>query len=95
MSTAQSRPPGVRGRRSARIARGVTELVLQLVALGLLVVGLQDLVSTGSSIGRERFWMVVVGIPLLAPGGWWFQTGFRAAGRRRSVCDSGGATRAD
>jgi len=83
MSITQSRPPGVRGQRSVRIAFRIVGLVLLVVALGLLAVGVQDLFSTGDSFeGPDTFWMVFVGILLLGPAGWCLQAGFVGAASR-------------
>jgi hypothetical protein len=83
MSTTQSTPPGIRSQRPVRIAFRVIGLVLLVVALGLLVVGLQNLFSTGDSFdGPDKFWMVFVGILMLGPAGWCLQAGFVGAASR-------------
>jgi hypothetical protein len=83
MSTTQSTPPGMRGQRGARIVFRVVGLVLLGVALALLAVGLQNFFATQDSFdGPDKFWMVFVGILLLAPAGWCLQAGFLGAASR-------------
>jgi zinc ribbon protein len=83
MSTARPTPPGIRGQESFRIAFRVIGVVLLVVAIGFLAVGLQDFFATADSFdGPHKFWMIFVGILLLAPAGWCLQAGFMGAASR-------------
>jgi hypothetical protein len=83
MSTTQTTPPGIRGQRGARIVFRVVGLVLLVAALGLLAVGLQNFFATKDSFdGPDKFWMVFVGVLMLAPAGWCLQAGFVGAASR-------------
>ncbi len=76
-------PPGLRGQHGLRTFFRVAGVVLLLVALAFLAMGLQDFFAASSSFdGPHRFWMLFVGIPLLAVAGWCLQAGFVGAASR-------------
>jgi len=83
MNTMPQTPPGIRGQGTARTAIRVAGIVLLIAALGFLAVGLQDFFSSMDSFdGPHKFWMVFVGILLLAPALWCLQAGFLGAASR-------------
>jgi hypothetical protein len=83
MNTMPQTPPGIRGQGAARTAFRVVGLALLVVALAFLAAGLQDFFASADSFdGPHKFWMVFVGILMLAPAAWCLQTGFLGAASR-------------
>jgi hypothetical protein len=63
----------------------VVGCLLLVIALALLATGLVDFLSavdSDSSDGPHKFWMLFVGVLLLAPAGWCLQAGFMGAASR-------------
>jgi hypothetical protein len=82
VSTSQQ-GPGIRGQALARNVFRVVGLVALVVAIGFLVVGLQDFFSSADSFdGPHKFWMIFVGLFGLAVAGWCLQAGFMGAASR-------------
>jgi len=85
MSTTQT--PGLRGQSGWRNLFRVAGVLLLIVGLLFLGLGLQ---SFFSAFGNDdpnagfpsRFWMVFVGVLLIAPAGWCLQAGFMGAAAR-------------
>lgn len=75
--------PGLANQAGLRALFRIAGPLVLLVALGFLVVGGIDFFGSMSSFEPpERFWMVFVGIPLLAVGGWLCQAGYAGAAAR-------------
>jgi hypothetical protein len=70
-------------RRTKRLLFRVAGLVVLFVAVLMMLLGVADLFGamTSDDINAEptRFWMLFVGVPLLAVGGWLLQAGFARA----------------
>lgn len=79
--------PGLRGQAGLRNVFRVVGVLLLIVGVIFLVLGLLDFFS---AFGNEdpdagfpsRFWMVFVGVLLIAPAGWCLQAGFMGAAAR-------------
>ena len=85
MSTTQS--PGLRGQSGWRNLFRVVGVVLLVVGLVFLGLGLQSFFSAFGNDDPDagfpsRFWMVFVGVLLIAPAGWFLQAGFMGAAAR-------------
>lgn len=76
-------PPGFAQQDRARRAFRVLGCVVLAAALVLIVVGALDFFSAMNSFeGPSKFWMLFLGVPLLAVGAWLLQAGFLGAGAR-------------
>jgi hypothetical protein len=75
--------PGLAQQAGIRTFFRVAGPLVLLVALGFMAVGLADFFGTMNSFEPPtRFWMLFVGIPLLAVGGWLTQAGYAGAAAR-------------
>jgi hypothetical protein len=75
--------PGLANQAGLRTFFRVAGPLVLLVAIGFMVVGLVDFFGSMDSFeGPTRFWMLFVGIPLLAVGGWLCQAGYAGAAAR-------------
>ena len=75
--------PGYSRQSSMRFMFRVAAVVVLGLALYFVVVGFSDLVTSDEE--TQRFWMLFVGIPLLAVGGWLAMAGFGGAAARYAV----------
>ena len=71
-----SAQPGYSRQSSMRFVFRVAAVVVLGLALYFLAVGLTDFVTSDEP---EKFWMLLVGIPVLAVGGWLAMAGFGGA----------------
>ncbi len=79
----QTRVPGLRNQRGVRTGLRVGGAVALVVGLALVVAGGLDFF--GSMNGPQmptKFWMFMVGLPVLAVGGFLLQAGFAGVGAR-------------
>jgi hypothetical protein len=75
--------PGLANQAGLRLFFRIVGPLVLLAALGLLVVGGIDFFGSMDSFeGPDNFWMFMVGIPLLAVGGWLCQAGYGGAAAR-------------
>ncbi|MGZ5399700.1 MAG: hypothetical protein ACXWDM_06775 [Nocardioides sp.] len=75
--------PGLANQAGIRACFRIAGPLVLLVALGFMVVGGFDFfASMGSFEEPDKFWMLFVGIPLLAVGGWLSQAGYAGAAAR-------------
>lgn len=75
--------PGIPGQTVARLTFRALGILITGAALVLLVVGGMDFFTAFGTFGRPtKFWMLFVGIPMLAVGGWCLQAGFMGVGSR-------------
>ena len=75
-----SSEPGYSRQSSMRFMFRVAAVVVLGLALYFMVVGLADFFTSDSE--PEKFWMLFVGIPMLAVGGWLAMAGFGGAAAR-------------
>ena len=78
-----SSEPGYSRQSSMRFMFRVAAVVVLGLALYFMVVGLADFFTAESE--PEKFWMLFVGIPVLAVGGWLAMAGFGGAAARYVV----------
>ena len=78
-----SSEPGYSRQSSMRFMFRVAAVVVLGLALYFMVVGLADFFTAESE--PEKFWMLFVGIPMLAVGGWLAMAGFGGAAARYVV----------
>lgn len=82
-TTPPQAPPGLRGQAGVRTGLRVAGLLLLVTGLTLLIIGLADFfASMGSFQGPHKFWMVFVGMLLLAVAGWCLIAGFLGSAAR-------------
>ena len=75
--------PGLAHQSGIRVFFRIAGPLVLLVALGFLAVGLMDFFGSMDSFeGPQKFWMLFVGIPLLAVGGWLCQAGYGGVAAR-------------
>ena len=79
--------PGLRGQAGFRTVFRVVGVLLLIVGVIFLVLGLLDFFSAFGNDDPDagfpsRFWMVFVGVLLIAPAGWCLQAGFMGAAAR-------------
>ncbi len=75
-----SSEPGYSRQSSMRFMFRVAAVVVLGLALYFMVVGLADFFTSDDE--PQKFWMLFVGIPLLAVGGWLAMAGFGGAAAR-------------
>ena len=78
-----SSEPGYSRQSSMRFVFRVAAVVVLVLALYFVVVGFADLLTSDDE--PQKFWMLFVGIPLLAVGGWLAMAGFGGAAARYAV----------
>ena len=81
-TTRPSNGPGLRNQAGVRTALRVAGVVTVCGALLMVVVGGVELVTLEGFEEPHRFWMLLVGIPLLGVGLMMLQAGFAGAGAR-------------
>ena len=75
--------PGLANQAGLRTFFRIAGPLVLVVALGFMALGLVDFFGSMSSFeGPDRFWMLFVGIPLLAVGGWLSQAGYAGVAAR-------------
>jgi len=75
--------PGLANQSGLRTFFRIAGPLVLLVALGFMTLGLIDFFGSMNSFDSpDRFWMLFVGIPLLAVGGWLCQAGYAGAAAR-------------
>ena len=84
--------PGYSRQSSIRFVFRVTSVVVLALAAYFLWVGLADFFA-GDDDGQTKFWMVFVGLPLLAVGGWLAMAGFGGAAARYVAGEGAPVTR--
>ena len=84
--------PGYSRQSSIRFVFRVTAVVVLALAAYFLVVGLADFFSADEA-APTRFWMLFVGLPLLAVGGWLAMAGFGGAAARDVAGEGAPVTR--
>ena len=72
--------PGYSRQSSMRFMFRVAAVVVLGLALYFVVVGFRDLLTSDDE--PQKFWMLFVGIPMLAVGGWLAMAGFGGAAAR-------------
>ena len=75
-----SSEPGYSRQSSMRFMFRVAAVVVLGLALYFVVVGFSDFVTSDEE--PQKFWMLFVGIPMLAVGGWLAMAGFGGAAAR-------------
>ena len=78
-----SSEPGYSRQSSMRFTFRVAAVVVLGLACYFMMVGLADLFTAESE--PEKFWMLFVGVPMLAVGGWLAMAGFGGAAARYAV----------
>ena len=78
-----SSEPGYSRQSSMRFMFRVAAVVVLGLALYFVVVGFSDFVTSDNE--PQKFWMLFVGIPLLAVGSWLAMAGFGGAAARYAV----------
>ena len=84
--------PGYSRQSSIRFVFRVTSLVVLALAAYFLFVGLADFFAADEE-APTKFWMVFVGLPLLAVGGWLAMAGFGGAAARYAAGEGAPVTR--
>ena len=74
--------PGLRGQSTARSVFRVVGFVLLAVALYFIVTALREFFTLQDFEEPTKFWMLFVGLPLLAVGAWCLQAGFMGVAAR-------------
>lgn len=74
--------PGLRGQSTARSVFRVVGFVLLAVALYFIVTALREFFTLQDFAEPTKFWMLFVGLPLLAVGAWCLQAGFMGVAAR-------------
>ena len=84
--------PGYSRQSSIRFVFRVTAVVVLALAAYFLFVGLADFFSADEA-APTKFWMLFVGLPLLAVGGWLAMAGFGGAAARYVAGEGAPVTR--
>ena len=84
--------PGYSRQSSIRFVFRVTAVVVLALAAYFLFVGLADFFSADEA-APTKFWMLFVGLPLLAVGGWLAMAGFGGAAARYAAGEGAPVTR--
>jgi len=77
-----SNSPGLRNQESLRVVFRVAGVVLLVAAFACLFVAVREFFTLEGFEQPTHFWLMFVGIPLLAVSGWCLQAGFLGAAAR-------------